>query len=200
MRRLYESSAVKRDDDDPTKPNERREDPKPEALRSVPAKGLSNLIIPARVGRWGIRIRVSANKSEYTQGEDIPFEVVMKNSYPFPVTIKTQSPIYWMWDIDGHVEASKVSVHKAPDTTDEFVFDRGERKIFTKRWDQMFKVAKSEWEPAQPGEYTIRAAINAKKIQWEQSFKQAIGRDKDSQADVTDQRLSDSTTIHIRGE
>lgn len=101
----------------------------------------------------------------------------MANTMPFPVTFRTRSPILWTWEIDGATEAARVSIRDPPDEPGEFRFGRGERKRFEKRWEQLFRVSASEWEPVEPGEYTIGAGLNV-----------------DS---AVEKELYDETTVHI---
>lgn len=160
MRRIYESDALHRDDDESHAPTERERETALQSLRSVPSGSLSDLLLPASLRHRFISVEVSTPSAEYEVGEPIPFTVTMRNRLPIPVSLSTASPLLWEWSVDGDVEASSVPLRDPPDEPGEFVFDRGERKEFRKRWDQMFRVADAEWEPATPGEYTIGAAIN----------------------------------------
>lgn len=160
MRRIYESEALHRDDDEAFAPGEKERSVRLQALRSIDSTALSDRLIPTGLRRRAISVDVSTPRTEYPEGEPVPFSVTMKNSLPLPVTVPTASPILWTWTVDGEREASRVPVHEPPAETGQFRFDRGERKEFRKRWDQMFRVSESEWEPAAPGEYTIGAGIN----------------------------------------
>jgi len=84
----------------------------------------------------------------------------MKNALPLPLTLTTRSRLLWQWDVDGLPEASHVEVRAVPEGEAGFEFDRGERKRFRRRWNGMFRLSDSEWEPADPGEYTIGAGVN----------------------------------------
>jgi len=159
MRRIYDSEALRRDDDAFT-PTERDDDARPQALRSINGSAWSRRLLPTRVRRRAISVEVSTPRTEFSEGEPIPFTVTMKNALPVPVTIRTASPLLWTWDVDGDAEASRVSLRDPPDESGAFEFDRGERKRFRKRWRQLFRVTESEWEPAAPGEYDIGAGIN----------------------------------------
>lgn len=160
MRRIYESGALSRDDDEPFSPNERESETQIQAIRWVNSTALSRSVVPNWLRHRSISIDVSTPRAEYSVGAGVPFRVTMKNAMPFPITISTRSPVLWTWDVDGVVEASHVPLRDPPDESGEIRFDRGERKRFTKRWQQMFRVSDSEWEPAGPGEYTIGAGIN----------------------------------------
>jgi len=159
MRRIYESNAVHRDDEDPHAPGE-RDDVRPQAFRSIDAGAWSRRLVPNRLRYRAISVDVSTPREEYAAGTRIPFAVTMKNAFPFPVTVATRSRILWQWDVDGAVEASRVDVHDPPEGSVGFEFDRGERKQFRKTWDGLFRVSDSEWEEAAPGEYTIGAGLN----------------------------------------
>ncbi|MXV60794.1 hypothetical protein GS429_01645 [Natronorubrum sp. JWXQ-INN-674] len=159
MRRIYESGALHRDDEHFT-PNKRDRSYRPQALRSLNSTRLSRSLLPNRFGYRAISISVSTPREEFASDTAIPFQVTMKNTLPVPVTVPTNSPVLWTWDVDGTTNASRVPLHDPPEESGAFVFDRGERKQFTKGWQQLFRVSESEWEPAEPGEYTIGAEVN----------------------------------------
>ncbi len=159
MRRIYESAAVRRDDDDPFRPNERRDHPTPTAARTVPVRRLSDALVPAWLRHRAISLSLSTPRTVYGEGEPIPFTVTMKNAAPLPITVPTRSPLLWAWYVDGARGASRVA-EPLPERSGTFIFDRGERKVFDRTWRGTFRVSDSEWEPAAPGEYTICAAID----------------------------------------
>ncbi len=160
MRRIYESDALHRDDDETHAPNERERRTKLQSLRSVPSSTLSDALVPGRLRHRFVSVDVTTPEPEYPVGGSIPFTVTIRNRVPIPVSIPTASPLLWEWSVDGHVEGSEVPLRDPPDEAGSFAFDRGERKRFRKRWNQMFRVSDSEWTPAEPGTYTIGAAIN----------------------------------------
>lgn len=160
MRRIYESGALHRDDDDPFSPGEADETRTHQAFRSVPGTALSRLLVPHWLRDRAISIEVSTPRAEFAVGTPVPFRVTMRNALPFPITITTRSPVLWTWEVDGLTEASSVQPWDPPDEPRAFTFDRGERKRFTRRWNGMFRVTESEWEPASPGEYTIGVGVN----------------------------------------
>lgn len=162
MRRIYESRALRRDDNDRFAPRERDSTGKRGARRLANGTGaaLSRRLVPDWLCTRAISIEISTPKTKYSPGKWIPFRVTMANSMPFPIAFRTRSPVLWTWNVDGIREASRASIREIPDEPGAFRFDRGERKRFTKRWTQTFRVSKTEWEPADPGEYTIGAGIN----------------------------------------
>lgn len=160
MRRIYDSSALRRDDEEPFSPRERDSDPQPEAMRSLPSGFLSRLLFPRWLRCRAVTVGVETRQVEYPSGVGIPFQVTMKNEWPIPVSVPTRSPIRWSWSVDGYTEAAQVPLQRPPEGDRRFEFDRGERKTFEKTWDQMFRVSRSEWEPVEPGEYTIGVGIN----------------------------------------
>jgi hypothetical protein len=160
MRRIYESSALHRDDDEPHAPHERETDAKPQAARSIHSAAWSRRLVPTRLRHYAVSVGIETPKTDFPPGEPVPFRVTMENAMPFPVTIETQSPLLWNWYVDGVEEAAHIPLQNPPDDPSGFTFDRGERKQFTRRWQQTFQVTDSEWEPAEPGEYTISAALN----------------------------------------
>ncbi|MFC6974119.1 hypothetical protein ACFQL1_04640 [Halomicroarcula sp. GCM10025709] len=158
MRRIYESGAVSRDDDDSFAPNE-RDEVKPQAMRSVPGKRLSSLLVPEWLCYRALSVGVETPKPDFAVGEAVPIRVTLRNALPIPVTLTTESPLLWTWHVDGVPEASHVE-RTIADEPGEFAFDRGERKTFTRTWQQSVRVSEDEWEPAGPGEYTIGARLN----------------------------------------
>ena len=179
MRRIYESDALRRDDE-PFTPNERDRSVRIQAMRSVNSTALSRRLCPRSLRYRAISIDVSTPRTEYPAGDAIPFTVTMRNPLPVPIAIQTRSPLLWTWHVDGATEAARVPIHDPPDESGELVFDRGERKQFTKRWQQLFRVSDSEWEPAEPGEHTLSAALNV--------------------ANAAERGLRDETTIRIRAD
>ena len=160
MRRIYESSALRRDDDAPFAPTERDGTRRPQAARHVPATAITSSLLPQWARHRAVSVDVSVPREEFDTGDAVPFQVTMKNAMPFPVVIETESAIQWTWNVEGHRDAAHVPLHDPPDEAGEIRFDRGERKRIRTRWDQMFRVSESEWEPATAGEYTIGAGIN----------------------------------------
>ncbi len=177
MRRIYESDAITRDDEDTFTPNERDTDNKPQSFRSLNAAAWSDRLLPHSLRCRAVSVRLSVPRREFEQGGTVPFRVMMKNRLPLPVTIRTVSPLLWSWSVDGYEDGSKVSLNNPPDESARLHFDRGETLRFERNWSQMFRVSEREWEPAEPGEYTLRAQINV-----------------DSKKD---RNLADETTIEI---
>lgn len=153
MRRIYESGALRRDDEDPFAPDDR-----PQAMRSVDGAAWSRRLLP----RW---LRVRAISVDVTTpdrveaGSHVPFVVTMSNTLPTPVALETRSPRLWEWYVDDLARASHVD-DPAPDERGVIGFDRGERKRFRRQWDRMFRLSEREWERAPPGEYTIGVGLN----------------------------------------
>lgn len=160
MRRIYESAALHRDDDEPGSPAERRRETKPQAIRAIDSSAWSRRLVPDRIRHWAISVSIKTPQSEYHVGERIPFQVTMKNALPIPVTLATRSALLWSWNVDGFQEAIQIDTRDPPQEERGFEFDRGERKRFRKSWDGMFQITDDEWERAGPGEYTIGAGVN----------------------------------------
>lgn len=159
MRRIYESNALSRDDDDPFSPAERNERARPSAARSIPAERLSRVLVPQRLRCRAIDVSLSTPDDTFARGEPVPFLVEFHNVLPFPVSLKTRSPLLWSWSVDGHREADRTA-KAPPDGEGRLVFGRGERKRFHRRWTGLFRVSSAEWEEADRGEYTLSARIN----------------------------------------
>lgn len=156
MRRIYESGALHRDDEEPLVPTER--DAKPEAMRSVDAAAWSHRLVPDWLRYRAISVDVEASRDVYPDDVPVSFRVTMTNAMPFPVTVPTRSPRLWTWYVDGLARASHVD--DVPAEGSAIGFDRGETKRFRRRWDRLFRVSDDEWEPAPAGEYTIGAGLS----------------------------------------
>lgn len=176
MRRIYESEALRREDGGFT-PSQRRSSTPLQAMRSVDSTALTRRLVPDGLRNRSLSVEVSTPRTEFSPGEAIPFRVTMANSMPFPLTVRTRSPIPWTWSVDGAPEAARVVLRDPPDEPGEFRFGRGERKRFEKRWQGLFRVSRSEWERAEPGEYAIGAGLNVE--------------------DVAEKGLYDETTVRI---
>lgn len=177
MRRIYESDALKRDDDEPLSPRERERDTEPQSFRSLSGAAWSDRLLPHSIRKRSVSVRVATPDREFTQGADVPFVVTLKNSLPMPVTIKTSSRLLWRWAVDGHQSASHVQLDEPPAEANKLRLDRGERRRIQRKWSGMFRISKREWEPAEPGTHTISAAINVD--------------------DPDGVNLADETTVHI---
>ncbi|MFC7176969.1 hypothetical protein [Halosegnis marinus] len=159
MRRIYESNALDRDDDDPFAPNEREPRVRPTAMRSLPAERVSRLVVPHRLRCRAVRATVSTPADTFARGEQVPFFVEFRNTLPFPVSLRTRSPLLWSWAVDGHREADTTAEDPGGDAG-RLTFARGERKRFHRTWSGLFRVTPTEWEEPAPGEYTLSAGIN----------------------------------------
>ena len=157
MRRIYESDAVRRDDSHFT-PGEGGDGDTPQAMRSVPGTTLSRLFLPAWLRHRALSVAIETPQPVSGVGRSVPFQVTLRNALPVPVTIATESPLLWTWSVDGRREASDVP-RAMPEERGSYTFGRGERKRFTRTWSGSFRVSEREWAPADPGEYTIAAAL-----------------------------------------
>lgn len=156
MRRIYDSGALHRDDEEPQAPTERGA--RPQAARSIDGGAWSDMLVPTRLRYRAVWVDIEVPQTEFSAGAEVPFIVTIKNALPVPITLPTDSPRPWTWHVDGIPEASHVD--SVPGEEGSLRFDRGERKRFRRRWDQMFRVSDDEWEPAPAGEYTISAGLS----------------------------------------
>lgn len=156
MRRIYESGALRRDDDDPFAPGE-DVDVRPRAMRSVPGGLLSRLLVPHWLRYRAISVELSTPQSTFPVGSSVPLAVTLRNRLPIPITVPVESPVPWTWTVDGVPEGSRVL--DRPEEAAGFHFDRGETKRFERRWSGRFRVAADEWEPAAPGEHALGARL-----------------------------------------
>ena len=157
MRRFYDTGS---NDHDPALPRRHVGSDEPQSFRSVNSTALSTLLVPTRLRRRALSVEVSTPRGEFPVGSTIPFSVTIRNPIPVPLAVRTRSPIEWTWQVDGHTEASHVSLHDPPDEPGVFRLSRGTRTVFRKRWNGYFRVGDREWKPAGPGEHTIGARLN----------------------------------------
>jgi hypothetical protein len=173
MRRIYESSALSRDDDDPFSPRDDEDD----EHRSINPVAASHALLPNAVRRRALAVSVTTERAEYDPGEPIAFRATFRNRLPIPVSIPIASPVPWHWAVDDRVSA-RTTPPDEPDEESLFTFGRSERKTFTRTWSQSWRVGERRWEPVEPGEYEISVAVNT-----------AIGGER---------FLTDATQIRIR--
>lgn len=156
MRRIYESRALEYDDEDPHAPKRRGDDdPGP---RTVDWEAASHALLPGRVRSWAVDVDVETDRSVYGVDDPVRFEVRFANRLPFPVTLRTTSPVPWTWSVDGLPEASHVDDH--PEESGLFRFGRSERKVFRRNWRQRIQTTPSRWEAADRGEHTLGVTVN----------------------------------------
>lgn len=156
MRRIYESDALRRDDDDPFSPNESDGG----AGSHVNWANLSHALFPASLRPHAIAVDVETDRERYASDEPVRFRATFRNRLPVPVSLVTETPVRWSWAVDGLVEASEV-YEPPPATRTRFDFDRRERKRFHRSWPQRVREARDEWRAAEPGEHTLSVSIGA---------------------------------------
>jgi len=156
MRRIYESEALSRDDDDPFVPGNEDD---PDRYRSINWENASHAFVPRTLRPLAIDVSIETNRQRYAPDEPVGFRVEFRNRLPIPISLTTRTPVRWMWAMDGVDEASYVD-EPAPEERSTFQFARAERKQFTREWSQRFQMSPSEWELAEPGEHTVSVGIN----------------------------------------
>ena len=159
MRRLRGRDGVDRSDDDPFRPNESAERHRPRAAKTLPAATLARWLLPARLHRRAVSVSVDTPASVYERGEPVPVAFEFRNPLPVPVTVRTRTPVPWTWHVDGHRDASHVP-EPLPESASRFTLDRGERRRFTRHWEQSFQVSETDWQPAERGEHTIGVGLS----------------------------------------
>ncbi|MGQ3411954.1 hypothetical protein ACT4ML_06785 [Natrinema sp. LN54] len=156
MRRIYDSRALERADDDPFTPE--REGGDARGPRTIDWTAFSHAFTPLALRHRGLSVAVSTDKRRYERGDPVEITVEFRNRLPFPIRIRTESPNRWYWAIDGLRNASRIP-RAVPDRPAAFSFARSERKRFRREWPQRIRVADDEWEPVDPGRYTIDVGI-----------------------------------------
>lgn len=166
MRRIYESSALARDDDDPVVPSEREGPDRPTAglsggeYRTVNWRKVSHAVVPMAVRKRAISVEIETQAESYDPDTPVRFHVRMRNRVPFPVVLVTETPVRWQWTVDSLPSASEVAHSDPPATPKPFVFDRREVKTFTRTWRQRIQTGEYSWRRPSTGEHTIGVAIN----------------------------------------
>ena len=166
MRRIYDSDALYRDDEDPFAPSEQQRPRRSTAFlspgdnRTIDWAALSHAICPRWLRHRSLSVNIQTEKSTYENGEPINFLVSVHNQLPLPLTVVTETPVRWRWFLDGQPEASEITVYDEPKTRQVYTFARNETKHYRKQWSQSIRTGKRKWEPVEPGEYTLSAAIN----------------------------------------
>ncbi|MFW5974117.1 MAG: hypothetical protein ACOCPZ_01895 [Natrialbaceae archaeon] len=173
MRRIYESSALSRDNDDPFSPRDDKDDEN----RSINPVAASHALLPKAIRRRAVDVSVTTDRTEYASGDPVAFRVTFRNRLPIPVSIPVSSPVPWHWAVDDRISA-RFTRPDEPDDGSLFTFGRSERKTFTRTWSQSWQVGERRWEPVETGGYEISVAVNT-----------AIGGE---------QFLADTTRIEIR--
>lgn len=161
MRRIYESRALEYDEDDPHKPKKKQRSRRDEhrGSRTVNWQKASHALVPRRLRPLALSVDVETDREVYGPEDPVNFRVSFRNHVPFPITLKTTSPVRWTWEVDGLEEASRVVNH--PEDASVFEFERGELKRFSRRWPQRFRESRDTWRVAERGEHTLSVRINA---------------------------------------
>ncbi|MFA9415066.1 hypothetical protein [Natrinema sp. HArc-T2] len=136
-------------------PRERAAD---ERTRTIDWAALSYAVTPRALRHRAINVDVSTDKRRYEPGEPVDITVTFHNRLPIPIRIRTDSPNYWYWTVDGHREDSQVP-RTVPDRPAAFSFARRERKRFRRQWHQRIQISDDEWRPVDPGRYTIAVGL-----------------------------------------
>lgn len=155
MRRIYDSDALSRDDDDPFTPTERDE----RSRSAIDWEAASHAFLPTWVRTRAVSVSVETNARSYARSEDVHWRVTFRNRLPFPVRLVTETPELWRWSIDGIDHATTID-RAIPDRKSAITFSRSERKVFERRWTPRIRMSESLWEPLEPGEHTLSVALN----------------------------------------
>jgi len=158
--------------DDPFAPARRDTD----SGRTIDWAAVSHAFVPTALRTRAIGVQVTTTQPTYTRGEPVDITIEFYNRLPIPIRLWTASPERWRWHVDDVLRASHVHP-PVPDRPAVFSFGRNERKRFRREWHQRTRVADDEWEPIDPGTYTVGVAVN--------------------RTDAADRGLADRTTIEI---
>jgi hypothetical protein len=165
MRRIYESDALHRDDDDPHSPSELDErDPGPSITANQNRSmlnwaRLSHAVLPVAIRNRAIAVSLETDRAVYGPDQPVGIRVRFRNRLPFPITLRTPTRRRWDWAIDGLPRAAREEFEPAPAEATRLQFYRSETKTFTRTWHQRFRTAADRWEPAEPGTYEVAAFV-----------------------------------------
>lgn len=158
MRDVHDTDAVHRDEDDPFVPRDDRR--RGRRSRSAFNWGnVSHALLPTALRDRAISVAVQTNKRRYNREEPVLFRVTLANRIPFPVALKTVSPVLWNWAVDGVERATRLP-DEPPNEPGLIRFGRSERKTFERRWSQRIRDRAGRWTPVEAGEYELSARIN----------------------------------------
>jgi len=174
MKRIYDSSALKRDTDDPFTPSASEDE---NSRRAIDWDAFSHAFMPVTIRNRAIEVTITTDREVYASGHPVVIGIEFHNRLPFPVRLRTDSPKRWTWAVDGVTEASQVP-RELPDRAGALSFARNERKRFQREWPQRIRVGERDWESVGTGSYTLEARI--------------------SRADADEHGLADRTEIEIR--
>lgn len=156
MRRIYESRALEYDDEDPYAPKRTSDDER--ARKPIDWASASHALVPMWLRPKAVGVSVETDRERYETDELVRFRVSFRNRVPFPIALRTDSPVRWTWSIDGVDEASRVTNYPNDDSL--FRFSRSETKTFERSWSQRFRESAGRWEPATPGEHSLAVRVN----------------------------------------
>lgn len=164
MKRIYESDALDRDDDDPFSPSASAVDSTGRGYglggSMVDWGATSHALLPGVLRAWAIDVSVETDSPVYDRDRDVAIRVTMRNRLPFPIHLRTGGSLYWNWAVDGATAGSRLPADGPDGDSRLLSFDRSERKRFVRTWPQRFRTDEAEWTAAEPGSYEVEAWIN----------------------------------------
>lgn len=160
MRRIYESGALRRGDDPHEPTGEGDEIAGNRHTSMLNWSGVSRLLAPSALRDRAIAVGVETDRETYAPGEPVSIRVRMRNRLPFPIALRTPTPVRWDWSVDGVRRASRVDDCDPPDRAEHLTFARSETKAFARTWRQTIRTADGEWTEVEEGSYEIAAFVN----------------------------------------
>lgn len=165
MRRIYESDALHRDEDDPHSPSElKREEPKPTVTANqnpsfVNWARASHALLPVGLRNRAIAVTVETDQAVYAPEEPVGIRVRLRNRVPFPISLRTPTRRSWDWSVGGFARGAHKEFEPAPSEPSLLEFYRSETKTFTRTWHQRFRTGRDRWERADPGTYEVAGFV-----------------------------------------
>lgn len=127
--------------------------------RNLLAEAVGKLV-PAWIARRAITITVEPEATEYTLGDEVAFQVVIRNRLPVPVTLRTPQPRLWGWAIDGETEATNERTYTS-DTGGELTLEPRAVRRIDQVWHGRFERTgagpnqQSAWVLPEPGTHEL---------------------------------------------
>ena len=119
--------------------------------------------VPQALVRRGLSVTVRTDRETYAPGDPVELTVVVENRLPLPVSVATPTRRLWGWTVDGELEASDERIFLS-ESPSKLAFRGGERKVFTRTWDGLFKRvgddgAATRWVEPDPGVHEVGAYL-----------------------------------------
>lgn len=165
MRRIYESDALHRDDDEPHSPSDLTAGREASMVTANQNRSIinwakaSHALMPRRLRDRAIEVTVETDRAVYGPEQPVGIRIRFRNRIPFPIAIPTPTRRRWDWAVDGKARAASEEYEPAPTDRSLLSFHRSETKVFKRIWHRRFRTAPDHWESASAGAHEISAFV-----------------------------------------